>query len=438
LFCLPNQGQQQPSTDLSNVNLSSSKSFSQSYPSSLSFNSDNNNNINSSSSSSINGVNNSISSSSNSSSSSSISSTATISGNNQNDEIFESLSKKIDNYTNSLKKDQINNENNYSIQSHLSQDSISSPQISTNNNNNNNNTKQKIKPNPLVIPSAISAFQQQNHAANILQVSQAAAAAAAVAVTNPQFSSFQQQLSNTYAIYAAAAAMAHHMGPPYPNATLLKSPRLFNNYDFNSPEYNFNLKKQYTPPPMLSPFRKGPGLFCNSKQFANYLPQTLFSFQSQQHHHHHVFKPTPQYSHSLSENHLGSNYTLNNTYQNNINNNNIKLGTSFDPNFSKMNNNNNNNNNNDNKHSHSDDDSNDEDTSINVKKIVDKTIESETNFIQIDDSDSNNSNDSVVISNSNKPALLNSSSYLSTKSSLKRPRLCKKINFFSFHPPFVS
>jgi hypothetical protein len=429
LFCLPNQGQQQqqPSTDLSNVNLSnlsSSKSFSQPYPSSLSFNSDNNNNINSSS----NGVNNSISSSSNSSSSSisSVRSTATISGNNHNDEIFESLSKKIDNYTNSLKKDQINNENNYSIQSHLSQDSISSPQTSTN----NNNMKQKIKPNPLVIPSAISAFQQQNHAANILQVSQAAAAAVAA---NPQFSSFQQQLSNTYAIYAAAAAMAHHMGPPYPNATLLKSPRLFNNYDFNSPEYNFNLKKQYTPPPMLSPFRKGPGLFCNSKQFANYLPQTLFSFQSQQHHHH-VFKPTPQYSHSLSENHLGSNYTLNNTYQNN-NNNNIKLGTSFDPNFSKINNNSNNNNNN--KNSHSDDNSNDEDTSINVKKIVDKTIESETNFIQIDDSDSNNSNDSVVISNSNKPVLLNSSSYLSTKSSLKRPRLCKKITFFSFHPPFL-
>jgi len=47
----------------------------------------------------------------------------------------------------------------------------------------------------------------------------------------------------------------------YPNTTFLKSPRLVVNYD---------LKKQYTPPPMLSPFRKGPGLFCNSKQFSSF------------------------------------------------------------------------------------------------------------------------------------------------------------------------
>ncbi len=47
----------------------------------------------------------------------------------------------------------------------------------------------------------------------------------------------------------------------YPNATLLKSPRLL----------NYDLKKQYTPPPMLSPFRKGPGLFYNPKHFPMFL-----------------------------------------------------------------------------------------------------------------------------------------------------------------------
>ena len=42
----------------------------------------------------------------------------------------------------------------------------------------------------------------------------------------------------------------------YPNLTLLKSPH-----------FNFETKLQYTPPPMLSPFRKAPGLYFNTKQF---------------------------------------------------------------------------------------------------------------------------------------------------------------------------
>lgn len=47
----------------------------------------------------------------------------------------------------------------------------------------------------------------------------------------------------------------------YPNKTLLKSPHFY-----------FETKKQYTPPPMLSPFRKGPGLFCNSSKLPFPIP----------------------------------------------------------------------------------------------------------------------------------------------------------------------
>ncbi|RNA30737.1 zinc finger protein 541-like [Brachionus plicatilis] len=92
--------------------------------------------------------------------------------------------------------------------------------------NQHNITKPKPKPMPLVIPQAISAFQK----------------------TSYQKPLFYPQLSN-------GSFMPHI----YPNATLLKSPRLFDT----------DTKKQYTPPPMLSPFRKGPGLFYNPKNINN-------------------------------------------------------------------------------------------------------------------------------------------------------------------------
>lgn len=84
----------------------------------------------------------------------------------------------------------------------------------TNNGNNGSSstTRQKPKPEPLKIPDTISAFQQQNVAAAMVAVMQQA-----------------------------------HI---YPQLTLLKSPH-----------FNYEAKKQYTPPPMLSPFRKGTGLF---------------------------------------------------------------------------------------------------------------------------------------------------------------------------------
>lgn len=90
----------------------------------------------------------------------------------------------------------------------------------------NNLAKPKPKPMPLIIPQAISAFQK----------------------TSYQKPPFYPQFSN-----------GSFMPYIYPNATLLKSPRLFDT----------DTKKQYTPPPMLSPFRKGPGLFYNSKNINN-------------------------------------------------------------------------------------------------------------------------------------------------------------------------
>lgn len=44
----------------------------------------------------------------------------------------------------------------------------------------------------------------------------------------------------------------------YPNKTLLKSPH-----------FNFDTKNQYTPPPMLSPFRRAPGLYFTAYSLAN-------------------------------------------------------------------------------------------------------------------------------------------------------------------------
>lgn len=106
-------------------------------------------------------------------------------------------------------------------------------------------SKQKFKPEPLVIPSTISSFQQQ-HNPNINFLSN----------LNPYL--HQQSMSELYNSHKVLSSVYAQMVNIYPNTTFLKSPRLV----------NYDLKKQYTPPPMLSPFRKGPGLFCNSKQFS--------------------------------------------------------------------------------------------------------------------------------------------------------------------------
>lgn len=103
-------------------------------------------------------------------------------------------------------------------------------------------TKSKSKPMPLVIPSDISAFQQQNQYQKQAMGGQR---------TGSNIPYFHQQSMGSQQVYS-------HL---YPNATLLKSPRLFNLENSN--------KKQYTPPPMLSPFRKGHGLFYNQKGLAN-------------------------------------------------------------------------------------------------------------------------------------------------------------------------
>jgi hypothetical protein len=125
----------------------------------------------------------------------------------------------------------------------------------SNNNSNINSSnkagnKQKNKPLPLVIPSDISSFafqQQQQQQQNFL---------------NFQYN--QSQLNNPnsqhhipYYHQMSANPSTSSSAHVYPHATLLKSPRLLQN----------DLKKQYTPPPMLSPFRKGPGLYY--KYFAN-------------------------------------------------------------------------------------------------------------------------------------------------------------------------
>jgi hypothetical protein len=105
-----------------------------------------------------------------------------------------------------------------------------------------------MKPLPLFIPSDINNFQQQQQ--------------------NRMNQSHQQGGVPFYGHSSSfngttSASMNNSYNNPYgyPNATLLKSPRLL----------NYDLKKQYTPPPMLSPFRKGPGLFYNSKQIASIL-----------------------------------------------------------------------------------------------------------------------------------------------------------------------
>lgn len=295
------------------------------------------------------------------------------------------------NYTNIL-RDAFSNAlmRNHQMETSISTNSqVQSNNITNNTNNNMNNLKQKIKPGPLNIPSAISAFQQQNQLNNYIQQQQQQQ-------QNHLLQSHNSIQPFSYAAAAAAyaAAMAAHI---YPNATLLKSPRLFN--DFHSNEYSFNYKKQYTPPPMLSPFRKGPGLFCNSKPFASFFaaPPPLFSFQSQQH----QIRATPQFNHSLSENPLVTISYLNNYHQ-------LNNSTHYESNF---------NDNSDNKTKTNVDDSaldqNKHDDSDD--KIIIKVDESDSD----DDKKSLDENENTTI----KPALVNSSSFLLTKQTLKRPSL---------------
>jgi hypothetical protein len=104
--------------------------------------------------------------------------------------------------------------------------------IIKNNNNSSTTTKTKHKPLPLVIPPNINSFEQQQKQINILN-----------------------SMINSYG---------------YPNVTLLKSPQVLK---FQSNE----IKKQYTPPPMLTPIRKGPGLFCNSNKLFSFSISHLLS-----------------------------------------------------------------------------------------------------------------------------------------------------------------
>lgn len=100
----------------------------------------------------------------------------------------------------------------------------------------NSSLRHKFKPEPLIIPSTISSFQNLNfnlYNNPLLMHSQS--------MLNPELYHSQRFLSNIHA----------QMANIYPNATFLKSPRLL----------NYDVKKQYTPPPMLSPFRKGIILF---------------------------------------------------------------------------------------------------------------------------------------------------------------------------------
>lgn len=138
--------------------------------------------------------------------------------------------------------------NNFATSSASSSSAVS-PSTSSGN-------KSKIKPVPLHIPSDINAFQNKQNA--LLE----AAAASSRSQLNPppafNHSTSYSGLSNTN---------PHYYAGYYPNATLLKSPRLFPSY--HDIMYN---KKQYTPPPMLSPFRKGPGLFYNPRFMSLFLP----------------------------------------------------------------------------------------------------------------------------------------------------------------------
>jgi hypothetical protein len=126
--------------------------------------------------------------------------------------------------------------------------------INDNNSNSKNNSsklgnRHKNKPLPLVIPSDISsfAFQQQQQQQQQQQLQNS--------LNYSLNNNSQHSIPYFHQMSANPSTSSSHQ---YPTYTLLKSPRLALQSD---------LKKQYTPPPMLSPFRKGPGLYY--KYFAN-------------------------------------------------------------------------------------------------------------------------------------------------------------------------
>ena len=111
----------------------------------------------------------------------------------------------------------------------------------------------------MFIPSDISAFQQQQQQQQHQQLQQQQQR-----VNHPGLSSHASFGGTSSLPWYAHNHSASH-GLSYPNATLLKSPRLFKSL-YSSFDQQQQLHQQYTPPPMLSPFRKGPGLFYNQKR----------------------------------------------------------------------------------------------------------------------------------------------------------------------------
>ena len=81
-----------------------------------------------------------------------------------------------ENYNNlSIKPKEYNQNNDYSILRDAINNAIFSHQTDLNYSNQsiaNNNSKQKMKPSPLIIPSAISAFQHQNQLNSYIQQQQ--------------------------------------------------------------------------------------------------------------------------------------------------------------------------------------------------------------------------------------------------------------------------
>jgi hypothetical protein len=187
---------------------------------------------------------------------------------------------------------------------HLASNMFSSDLNSSSINKNNIN-KQKNKPLPLIIPSDISAFQQQKNQQNIQNHFD----------HSTQHNSHHPNQVPYYHQLSANSSNNAYMSHIYPHATLLKSPRLLTN-DF---------KKQYTPPPMLSPFRKGPGLYY--KYFANmFLMPNAFNQP----------KP-PQLNHSMSCSYAYSPSLFYNQFLNLHNNNNNSNNSNLSENESKSN-----------------------------------------------------------------------------------------------------
>lgn len=212
----------------------------------------------------------------------------------------------------SFNRNNLNNISSNKETRHLVSNMFSSDTNSSSINKNNIN-KQKNKPLPLIIPSDISAFQQQKNQQNI-QNHLDHSTQHYSHQTNSNNSHHPNQVPYYHQLSANSSNNAY-MSHIYPHATLLKSPRLLTN-DF---------KKQYTPPPMLSPFRKGPGLYY--KYFANmFLMPNAFNQP----------KP-PQLNHSMSCSYAYSPSLFYNQFLNLHNNSNNSNNINLSENESKSN-----------------------------------------------------------------------------------------------------